>query len=95
MVKEAFPGMDPTKPATTTRLRIELPFTDEQLEILIGIAIRRDFMLGYPRRLWRDSERKAAARYAMERLISHGISEYKRLGKLEMDQLEAEMVKES
>lgn len=55
------------------RLRVELPIEGRQLDILVGIAIHHGYARVEPRKSWKLLEKKEAARYAMERLISLGI----------------------
>lgn len=59
----------------STRLRVELPFTPEQISVLVGIAIHHGYTRVEPRRRWSDSEVRDAARYAMERIISTKLKE--------------------
>jgi len=58
----------------TTRLRLDMPFTDEQVEELVRLAIMHGYTRVEPRRRWTDRERREAARYAMERAVSEAVS---------------------
>lgn len=63
-----------------TRIRVELPFTKQQMDDLVGLAIRYGFMRNEPRRSWTTHERKIAARYAMERAVSNELKAYEERG---------------
>jgi hypothetical protein len=62
----------------TTWLRVELPFEEEQIDALVAMSASFGYERSDPKRpRWLKGERKEAARYVMERLISTGIRRYR------------------